>query len=101
MSRSFDKKHRPANRLSYHNFSEAYYASALIGAGLPDGMAHAIAGWDIAAHRAQYCMTTAPSAWLLALAEVNSAGHECPSPDGHAVIVAVIIRLRSAAVAPA
>ncbi|MBL7238312.1 NAD(P)H-binding protein [Novacetimonas hansenii] len=35
--------------IPYRNLSEADYARALVGAGLPDGIAHAIAGWDIAA----------------------------------------------------
>ena len=35
--------------IPYCNLTESDYAKALIGAGLPDGLAHAIAGWDIAA----------------------------------------------------
>lgn len=32
--------------IPYRNLSEAEYAAALVGAGLPDGMARMIAGWD-------------------------------------------------------
>lgn len=40
---------RQAGRaIPYHNLSEADYAAALIGAGVPEGYATMIAGWDIA-----------------------------------------------------
>ncbi|MCH4092116.1 SDR family oxidoreductase [Acetobacter sp.] len=35
--------------IPYRDLSDADYARVLVGAGLPDGLAHAIAGWDIAA----------------------------------------------------
>ena len=37
--------------IPYKNLPEAEYASALKGFGLPDGMAQAIAGWDVAASK--------------------------------------------------
>lgn len=37
--------------IPYQNLSEADYASALKNVGLPEGLAHAIAGWDVAASK--------------------------------------------------
>jgi NAD(P)H dehydrogenase (quinone) len=37
--------------IPYRNLSESDYAAALVGFGLPEGLAHAIAGWDTSASR--------------------------------------------------
>jgi len=37
--------------IPYKNLPESAYATALIGFGLPEGLAHAIAGWDVSASR--------------------------------------------------
>ncbi|MBA4489945.1 SDR family oxidoreductase [Paracoccus sp. S1E-3] len=37
--------------IPYHNLPEAEYAAVLTGAGLPEGLAQAIAGWDVGASK--------------------------------------------------
>jgi NAD(P)H dehydrogenase (quinone) len=41
--------HQAGKNIPYKNLSETAYAAALTGFGLPEGLAQAIAGWDVAA----------------------------------------------------
>jgi NAD(P)H dehydrogenase (quinone) len=43
--------HQIGKAIPYQNLSEADYASALKKVGIPEGLAYAIAGWDVAASR--------------------------------------------------
>jgi len=41
--------HQARRDIAYRDMPAADYAAALTGFGLPEGLAHAIAGWDVAA----------------------------------------------------
>ena len=43
--------HQTGKAIPYQNLSEADYASALKKVGIPEGLAYAIAGWDVAASK--------------------------------------------------